>query len=126
MKLVTPCCHKIKKLLHPPKELVGPVSGHLIGIGPEHLTRTRARELLFPDSLVVGYVDVRIEIALKLRRLAHLDPDVHKSLSKWKDWLIADGTARAVVYAPVSGQYAGENAYIFGFTTEWQRSVSLI
>lgn len=69
-------------------------------------------------------MDVHNEIARKLRRLAHLDPDGHKSLSMWRDRLIADGTA--VVYVPVSGQYAGENAYIFGFTTEWQRSVSVI
>ena len=69
-------------------------------------------------------MDVHNEIARKLRRLAHLDPDGHKSLMKWKDRLITDGTA--IVYAPVSGQYVGENAYIFGFTTEWQRSMSLI
>ena len=69
-------------------------------------------------------MDVHNEIARKLRRLAHLDPDGHKSLTKWKDRLIANGMA--VVYAPVSRQYAGENTYIFGFTTEWQRSVSLI
>ena len=74
-----------------------------------------------PEALCVAYMDVYNAIQRKLSRIAHLDPDGHKSLALWKTKLEAKKCS--VLYFQVSAQAIGENSYVFGFVTSWQKKV---
>jgi hypothetical protein len=78
-----------------------------------------------PETLRVAQKDVYNLIRERLRELAILDPkDGHRSLQKWKVKLEEKGYW--VYYKPVSCQAEGENHYVFGFVSPWQREVRII
>jgi hypothetical protein len=78
-----------------------------------------------PETLHIAQKDVYNLIQECLHKLAILDPkDGHQSLQKWKVKLEEKGYW--VYYKPVSCQAEGENHYVFGFVSPWQREVRII
>ena len=73
---------------------------------------------VIPEADGISYMDMYNAERRKLCMIAHLHTDGGKSLTVWKDQMEAQGAA--VLYVPASGQYTGEDTYVFGFVSVWQ------
>uniref|UniRef100_A0A0W0FI66 MULE transposase domain-containing protein n=1 Tax=Moniliophthora roreri TaxID=221103 RepID=A0A0W0FI66_MONRR len=74
-----------------------------------------------PDSLHVSYMNMYNALCWRLKEIAHLDVDGHKSLQKWKEHLEQKGYK--ILYEEVQGAVAHENTYIFVLISLWQQLI---